>query len=185
MSPNTMMFARHGEKPGQGERPHGVNPDGEHDEHSLSVEGWVRAGGLASVLANAPLPTYPGLVRPGRVIATKPTPQAKSHREIDTAGPTARRLNLTLEDSFEHGHEKHVAHSLLTSDDDAFVVWHHGALPELLSHFAIRNASDVPHVWPEDRFDLIWVLSRNPQSDDYTFSIVPQMMLQQDSSSTK
>jgi hypothetical protein len=175
-----MMFTRHGEKPGQGERPHGVNPDGEHDEHSLSVEGWVRAGGLASVLANCPLPSYAGLVKPARVIATKPTPAAKSHREMDTAGPTARRLNLPLEDSFEHGHEKHVAHSLLNADDDALVVWHHGALPELLSYLPVRNAAEIPKVWPEDRFDLLWVLSRNSDAEDYTFSIVPQLILQQD-----
>jgi hypothetical protein len=185
MAPHVLAFTRHGEKPGDGQPPHGVNPRGEHDEHSLSVEGWVRAGGLASVFANAPLTAYPSLVTPQRVIATKPTDKAKSHREIDTAGPTARRLSIDLEDSFEHGHEAHLAKSLLAQDKDALIVWHHGELPELLSHFPIRNASDVPKVWPEDRFDLIWVLSRNPESDDYTFSIVPQMILQQDSSSVE
>lgn len=179
MPPDVLMFTRHGEKPGEGRPPHGVNPKGEHDDHSLSVEGWVRAGGLASIFANAPLTTYPQLVAPKRVVATKPTAAAKSHREIDTAGPTARRLQITIEDSFEHGHEHHVAKSLLHSDDDALVVWHHGALPELLSHFPIRNAADVPTAWPEDRFDLIWVLRR--AGDEYDFSVVPQMILQQDS----
>jgi hypothetical protein len=183
MAPQVMMFTRHGEKPGDGQPPHGVNPRGEHDEHSLSVEGWVRAGGLASVFANAPLAAYPKLVKPTRVIATKPTPEARSHREIDTAGPTARRLTISIEDSYEHGHEHHVAKSLLDSDDDALIVWHHGALPDLLSHFPISNAADVPKVWPEDRFDLIWVLTANADGT-YTFAIVPQLILQHDSPAT-
>ena len=51
MAPNVLVFTRHGEKPGDGKPPHGVNPRGEHDDHSLSVEGWVRAGGLASIFA--------------------------------------------------------------------------------------------------------------------------------------
>lgn len=178
MAPQVMMFMRHGEKPGEGQPPHGVNPRGEHDEHSLSVEGWVRAGGLASVFANAPMASYADLVQPKRVIATKPTPKAKSHREVDTAGPTARRLTLPIEDSYEHGQEHHVAKSLLASDDSALVVWHHGALPDLLGHLPIRNASDVPKVWPEDRFDVIWVLTQD--GDDYIFSSVPQRILQQD-----
>ena len=179
MAPNVLVFTRHGEKPGDGKPPHGVNPRGEHDDHSLSVEGWVRAGGLASIFANAPLSAYPNIVTPKRVIATKPTEKAKSHREIDTAGPTARRIAIDLEDSFEHGHEEHLAKSLLAADDDALIVWHHGALPELLSHFPVSNASAIPAAWPEDRYDLLWVLTKNTDNT-YTFTIVPQMVLPQD-----
>jgi hypothetical protein len=34
----------HGEKPGESGKPHGINVDGEHDPHSLSVRGWRLAG---------------------------------------------------------------------------------------------------------------------------------------------
>ena len=47
------MFIRHGEKPGENGPPHGINHDGEHDPHSLSVRGWTRAGALAGLLAGS------------------------------------------------------------------------------------------------------------------------------------
>ena len=53
-APEIIMFVRHGEKPGEGSRPHGVNHHGEIDEHSLSVQGWTRAGALAGLFAHAP-----------------------------------------------------------------------------------------------------------------------------------
>ena len=40
-APEVIMFVRHGEKPGEGTKPHGVNHHGEHDGHSLSVLGWT------------------------------------------------------------------------------------------------------------------------------------------------
>ncbi|MEY4015909.1 MAG: hypothetical protein RIS46_905, partial [Actinomycetota bacterium] len=48
------MFIRHGEKPGEHGPPHGINHDGEHDPHSLSLRGWTRAGALAGLLARGP-----------------------------------------------------------------------------------------------------------------------------------
>jgi hypothetical protein len=55
------------------------------------------------------------------------------------------------------------------------VVWHHGTLPLLTGHFPLHNPDDVPQHWPEERFDLIWVLQR--EGDGYRFSVVPQMLL--------
>jgi hypothetical protein len=47
-----IMLIRHAEKPlhpcGS---PHGVNPHGEHDPHSLTVTGWIRAGSLVELFA--------------------------------------------------------------------------------------------------------------------------------------
>ena len=51
-APEIIMFVRHGEKPGDGSPPHGVDHHGEKDEHSLSVQGWTRAGALASLFAH-------------------------------------------------------------------------------------------------------------------------------------
>jgi hypothetical protein len=98
-APEVIMFVRHGEKPGEGTKPHGVNHHGEHDGHSLSVLGWTRAGALAGLFAHAPSKAHPHVVRPGRIIATRPTEEAKSKREIHTATPTAQRLKLAIEDS--------------------------------------------------------------------------------------
>ena len=67
------------------------------------------------------------------------------------------------------------AYALLASADDALVVWHHGNMTELLAHLPIGNAPDVPAVWPEERFDLIWVLTHDGQR--YLFRVLAQNLL--------
>src|SRR5215510_10502226 len=101
-APQIIMFVRHGEKPGEGSRPHGVDHHGEIDEHSLSVKGWTRAGALAGLFTHAPSKSHPHIVRPGRIFATRPTHEAKSKREMNTATPTANRLKVAIEDSHYH-----------------------------------------------------------------------------------
>lgn len=182
------MFVRHAEKPAHKSAPYGVNKHGEPDDHSLSPRGWSRAGALAALFSHAPLQSHGGLTRPTRVFATGPSHQTKSHREIDTANPTAERLDVTLETKFTHGEEPELAKEILTSAEPTLVVWHHGELPHLLSQFKIINSDGVPSAWPEDRFDLVWVLQREPgagvgaagatgDEPTYRFSISPQLLL--------
>lgn len=178
------MFVRHGEKPGEGTKPHGVNHHGEHDGHSLSVQGWTRAGALAGLFAHAPSKAHPHVVRPGRILATKPTKDAKSKREIHTAAPTAQRLKLEIEDSHTHGHEKELPQVVLAQPEPVLIVWHHGTMAKIVRHFPLVNHDDVPHRWPDERFDLIWILVREPGEElSYRFISVPQMLLADDSES--
>jgi broad specificity phosphatase PhoE len=180
-APETIMFVRHGEKPGEGTRPHGVDHHGEHDEHSLSVKGWTRAGALAGLFAHAPSKAHPHIVPPGRIFATRPTPEAKSKREMNTATPTAHRLKLTIEDSHTHGNEQDLVKDVLRRPEPALIVWHHGTLADLVRHFPIVNSDEIPKRWPDDRFDLIWVLVRQPGAEPkYHFVAVPQMLLADD-----
>jgi hypothetical protein len=175
------MFVRHGEKPGEGSKPHGVNHHGEHDGHSLSVLGWTRAGALAALFAHAPSKAHPHVVRPGRIIATRPTDEAKSKREIHTAWPTAMRLKLEVEDSHTHGNEESLVQEVLGQPKSVLVVWHHGTMAKIVRHFPIINHGDVPTHWPDERFDLIWVLVRQPGAQlCYRFVSVPQMLLADD-----
>lgn len=180
-APEVLMFVRHGEKPGEGTKPHGVNHHGEHDGHSLSVQGWTRAGALAGLFAHAPSRAHPHIVRPGRVIATRPTEEAKSKRELHTAAPTASRLKLVIDDAHTHGNEAELARELLSEPESVLVVWHHGAMSKILRHLPIVNLEDVPKHWPDERFDLIWVLVRQPGKElGYRFVSVPQMLLADD-----
>ena len=180
-APEVIMFVRHGEKPGEGTKPHGVNHHGEHDGHSLSVLGWTRAGALAGLFAHAPSQAHPHIVRPGRVIATRPTEEAKSKREIHTAAPTANRLKLDIEDGHTHGNEAELVGEVLGRPENALVVWRHGTMAKIVRPFPIVNPDDVPKHWPDERFDLIWVLVRQPgEKLAYRFVIVPQMLLADD-----
>lgn len=182
-APPVIMFIRHGEKPGESGPPHGVNEHGQHDAHSLSVQGWTRAGALAGLFAQAPHDSHPHIVPPTRVLATSPSAQARSRREVDTARPTADRMKVVLEHDHAHGGEKHLVNEVLGSADPTLIVWHHGSMPKLVGHFPVVNRQDIPAEWPEERFDLIWVLVREPVSDlQYRFTVVAQMLLGDDTS---
>lgn len=174
------MFIRHGEKPGEDGPPHGINHDGEHDSHSLSVRGWTRAGALAGLFSYAPTALHPRIVVPQRLVATKFTHDYRSRREVDTATPLALRLGLPIDEDFDHSEAKALGRSILDDPRPTLVVWHHGSMSDLLSHFQISNGEDVPKRWPEDRFDLIWVLVRDPQTPDYRFLSVAQALLDGD-----
>ncbi len=181
--PDVVMFIRHGEKPGEGGPPHGINHKGESDPHSLSVRGWTRAGGLAALFAHAPYDSHPHVVVPTRIYATKSTDTYKSKREIDTATPLAHRLGLPVDQDFDHEHASDLASALLADQRPALVVWHHGSMPDVLAKLPVSNRDDIPHHWPEDRFDLIWVLSKSADESEYEFSVVAQNLLDGDSAS--
>lgn len=182
-SPDVVMFIRHGEKPGDDGPPHGINHKGESDPHSLSVRGWTRAGALAALFGHAPYGTHPGVVVPGRVVATKSTDDYKSKREVNTATPTARRLSLDVDESFDHQHAAELAASILADSRPTLVVWHHGSMTDVLQGLPISNRVDVPQRWPEDRFDLIWTLSKAAGESEYRFAVLPQQLLDGDAAS--
>ncbi|MBU6151529.1 MAG: hypothetical protein KGR25_08775 [Chloroflexi bacterium] len=179
-APTLIMFVRHGEKPNDHGAPHGVNHQGEADEHSLSVRGWMRAGGLAGLLSNTPIPSHPNVQPPQRIVATGPSPDAKSHREINTANPIAQRLGLHVESDLGRGSELQVRDNLLRDPRVTLVVWHHGELARLVHAFPISNAEDVPERWPEERFDLFWILRRNPTDTTFSFTVTNQALLEGD-----
>lgn len=179
MAPQTIMFLRHAEKPGDDGPPLGVDQHGQSDPHSLSVQGWTRAGALAALFDHVPSPDRPGLAKPQRVIATKPTHEYRSKRERDTATPTAARLRVAIEDGFSHSDGAAAASSILAGHRDTLVVWHHGSMPQLLAQFPLADPASVPTAWPEDRFDLIWCLERT-SSGDYRFSAAAQDLLADD-----
>ena len=171
----TLMFIRHAEKPEKAEK--GVTPDGEHDEHSLSVRGWTRAGALAALFANASARSQ--LVEPARVIATAPNHSYKSKREHDTALPTAERLGLKIEAIEVPEDYAPLVEDLRNSPNPALIVWHHGTMPSFIQSFPLINGAQVPKAWPEDRFDLIWALV--PTGDGYEWHALNQDLLQGDS----
>ena len=57
------------------------------------------------------------------------------------------------------------------------IAWEHKVLPSLVGH--VPHAPNVPANWPEDRFDLVWVLDRT--GSEWSFAQLPQMLLAGDS----
>ena len=100
---------------------------------------------------------------------------------MHTANPTAKRLKVDVEDSHTHGNEEDLVKEVLGRPESTLIVWHHGTMAKLVRHFPIVNSDEIPKHWPDERFDLIWVLVRQPGAElKYRFVVVPQMLLADD-----
>ncbi len=79
------------------------------------------------------------------------------------------------------GIEEDLAKVVLAQPEPVLIVWHHGTMAKIVRHFPLVNSDDVPHRWPDERFDLIWILVRQPGAElSYSFVAVPQMLLADD-----
>ena len=54
----------------------------------------------------------------------------------------------------------------------ALVAWHHEAIPDIARSL---GAVDFPQGWPDDRFDVVWTLTRD--GSGWRFAQVPQLLL--------
>ena len=66
---------------------------------------------------------------------------------------------------------------VLQREGPVLIAWEHTLIPDLIG--LLPQAPKVPGKWPGQRFDIVWVLDRT--SSDWTFSQVPQMLLEGDS----
>jgi hypothetical protein len=174
MPPQKIMLIRHGEKPDKETR--GVAPDGAHDSESLSVQGWMRAGALARAFnprIGAPIAPFQ---RPGHVYATAYDARSGqgSRRMAQTATPLARSLGLAPDLRFGKGEERALVADLLQRDDIVLVCWSHRFLPDI----AQALSPQAPQIWPDDRFDLVWLFER--VGAGYVFSQHGQQLLPDD-----
>jgi hypothetical protein len=159
LSTPPILLIRHAEKPRQGEQ--GVGFNGQPDDASLSVAGWVRAGALVGLFAPADgRPLHAHLARPGRLVAAGRSQRHPSDRPRDTLAPLASVLELNIEELVDDAASlPAVAESLLGSDSAVLVSWRHGSLPALAAEL-LKGHDAAPSRWPEDRFDLVWVIER-------------------------
>lgn len=185
MSQPVVIIVRHAEKP-EPDGPHGVDHHGHPSGHGLTPRGWSRAGALAARMAYAgttgdeasrPAGTRPpgDIVRPQRVYATATDPHHASDRPRLTAHGIAKRLDLEMLDHLGRGDEAQLAAEVLASDEPTLIVWDHGHIPALAHAFPLAPGTAVPEAWPEDRFDLYWVLA--PGDGGYSLTISPQELL--------
>ena len=180
MNPTKIMMIRHAEKPHVG-GPNGVAADGTQDEHSLIVQGWQRAGALVAFFAPANgILQHTAIATPKYIFAANGETTAKSVRSKETVTPLASKLADKAETNFNFGagQETQVAAALLQCNGVVLIVWEHHNIPTITSHFPIspNNKMSVP-LWPDDRFDLVWVFDLDPSGGGYLFSQVPQVLL--------
>lgn len=174
-TPPMIMIVRHGEKPTSG-KPHGVNPDGDHDHNSLTAVGWVRAGGLVELFAPVYGEPAPGLRRPDLIYATA-SEGGHSKRSIQTVLPLAGRLGIDIDRSFAHGEEQKLAEHLRTGTGTVLVSWHHATIHKIVDHLG-PVAPQPPRTWPSTRYDVVWTFTRS--GDGWVFDQVVQLLAPDD-----
>ena len=173
MSDPLVVIVRHAEKP-QPEGPHGVDHHGHPSGHGLTPRGWSRAGALAARMAYAGRPGDE-LVKPDRVYATATDHDHASDRPRLTAHGIAQRLGVDMRDHLGRGDEARLAAEVTAAGEPTLIVWDHGHIPALAREFPLAPGTQVPAAWPDDRFDLYWILT--PQPAGYELRIVPQELL--------
>ncbi len=174
-----VMIIRHGEKHA-GTHEHGVNLKGVRTRHELTVRGWQRAGALVRYFAptgglapDAPIST------PVSIFASAATAASPSLRAQHTVLPLADMLRLKINAEHPEGQEMAVAAAALAAPQPVLISWHHSHIP-LLAKALCGAGIGCPDSWPDERFDLVWVLDRDG-GGVWRFSQVPQLLFAGDS----
>jgi hypothetical protein len=169
-----IMLIRHAEKP-IGAGISGVSVAGREDFRSLTVRGWQRAGALIALFA--PRQTQfssSHLATPTAIYASRPTPS--SARPLQTVQPLAQTLSISIDISHGHEDEGRLAAAASANNSIVLISWKRDGLP-MLGNILSGNATTCPQLWPEDRFDVIWVFDRASDAVAWTFTQVPQKLL--------
>ena len=173
--PASICIVRHAEKQLGDIPPIGVTIDGTPDPESLTPRGWQRAGALISLFvarpgSSAPLPT------PSRLFASELGPHSHSRRPIETLVPLSERSGVILDEPFLQDELDQLVAALRACDGHVLVAWEHKRIP-LIANQLVGTSTGVPQVWPDDRFDLVWVFEPVPDRFTYRLRQVPQLLL--------
>jgi phosphohistidine phosphatase SixA len=174
-----IMIIRHAEKHNGG-RERGVNIEGIHTHHELTVRGWQRAGALVRFFA--PLegtPAGSAISTPRSIFASAATPQSPSLRAQHTVQPLAAVLGIEVDKNHAEGEEVAVAAAALAAAAPVLIAWHHSHIPALAKTIA-GGPLGCPESWPDDRFDVVWILERNDAAGPWSFSQVAQCLFAHD-----
>jgi broad specificity phosphatase PhoE len=172
-----IMIIRHAEKHQHGSQDRGVTEYGRPAHHELTVRGWQRAAALVHLFAPpGGLPDGCGIQTPRSIFASDATRDSPSLRAMHTVVPLATALGLSVNHAYAEEEEAALAAVVVAAPSPALIAWHHGAIPRLVAEIA-GTLSGCPDYWPDDRFDLIWILERSAPRARWSFSQIVQRLL--------
>lgn len=176
MPATKIMLIRHAEKPDDTDG--GVDPKGDSEKHDLIVRGWQRAGALVQFFANPRDPNGP-IKRPATIFATQPSPGNESKRPLHTVTPLKQWLGTTIDNTIAVGSEQELVDKAAARDGVVLISWHHEKIPAI-ANLILQNKT-VPQKWPDDRFDVVWIFTRDTPTAPWKFAQAPQLLLVGDS----
>jgi len=159
---DVLLIIRHGEKPIPGSIV-GITANGDADDHSLIVRGWVRAGALIAFFTSGKVP------RATAVVASQGT--TKSRRPAQTVTYVAAALGLPLIIKYDIEVQiKETAAFLNARHGTTIVSMEHQSVVPLLEEMGANTPFGD---WPDNRFDILvvatrvgagkWVVTQRPQ----------------------
>jgi TQXA domain-containing protein len=171
-----IMVIRHGEKPTTSTET-GFEPDGTPNRDALTIRGWQRAGALAALFDPVDRPLPAGLRRPERIVAARTEDDGRHLRERQTVAPLADKLGLPVQSDHSVPEVAAAGAAIAPLTGATLVCWEHKLLPRIVEGLGPVSPTP-PTVWPDDRFDLVWVFTRSGAG--WIFSQVPQLLLEGD-----
>jgi hypothetical protein len=139
----------------------------------LTVRGWQHAGALAAVFAGPGSGVPDALVaRPDVIFAAgagkkkervgdrEVTVGSHSRRPLQTVSPLAAALGLTPLTTHTKGEERALVQDALSRSGVVLICWQHQNIAAI-GNLIVGNTTTVPQVWPEYRYDLIYVFDRH------------------------
>ncbi len=180
--PPTVMLLRHGEKELGGGPPFGVALDGTRDPQSLTVRGWQRAGALVGLFSPGSAATGSGhLPTPTHLFSSRVgETDNRSRRPRETLQPLSERLGIAIDERFLKVEISALVAAIEACDGVVLVAWEHKMIPPLATAL-MADPSAVPQLWPDDRFDMVWVLEAAAGGAGFTFRQQPELVLAGDS----
>ncbi len=176
-----IMVIRHGEKQQGQAAPYGINLEGQRTAESLIPRGWARAGALVDLFAPRVGAVRADLARPRAIYATG-GPIGLLPRQ--TVSLVAAQLGVQEHTQYGIFDVPKLAATLIASAGPVLVSWVHPEIPDLATQ--LPNVTPAaPKIWPDDRYDIVWVFVKTTTSGGqtgYRFSQVPQLLLPGDSS---
>jgi len=173
-----IMIIRHAEKHQHGIHDRGVTEDGRPAHHELTVRGWQRAAALVNFFApHGGRPKDSPIQPPRSIFASNATKESPSMRAMHTVGPLAQALGIVVNHDYAEDQEAALAAAVAAASSPVLIAWHHGHIARLAKEIAGEHIGCPGH-WPDERFDVVWILERNSGHEGFwKFSQVAQFLL--------
>ena len=97
-------------------------------------------------------------------------------RSVETITPLAEKLAIRINCNYTRSETGEMLEEALACDGVVLVCWQQEYLPEIANRI-LGDETTAPQDWPDDRYDVVWVLDRDPASGRYGFKQVPQLLL--------
>ncbi|HET7085882.1 MAG TPA: hypothetical protein VFI23_13985 [Rhizomicrobium sp.] len=173
-----IMIIRHAEKHQHGAHDRGVTEDGRPAHHELTVRGWQRAAALVNFFVpHGAVPKDSPIQTPRSIFASNATRESPSLRAIHTVGPLAEQLGIPVNHHYAEEEEAALAAAVATAVSPVLIAWHHGHIVHLAREIAGPHIG-CPAQWPDDRFDVVWILEHHGEhGGGWRFSQFAQCLL--------